>query len=314
LESVKILPPKTDQNSPELWGDIISQAISLAEINSPFRKRIFCMAITAPDINHDGKPSSWSAAIDQLISGESDKSISGENDHTKQLFLVAGGNIRSFEINEEYPKYQLKDSIHDPAQSWNCLSIGAYTQLTTIIDTTYDGHSPLAGVNELSPFSTTSCEWDDQWPIKPDVLFEGGNSIALFDGRHLETGCPDLSMISTNHIPSKQLFNIFNMTSAATAQAANFAAQIQQIYPMYWPETIRGLIVHSAEWPKELKQQFIKSDTKTERKKLLRIAGYGVPNLEKAIYCASNSLTLISEASIQPYERYNYQITILLPL
>jgi hypothetical protein len=36
--------------------------------------------------------------------------------------------------------------------------------------------------------------------------------------------------------------------------------------------------------------------------KLLRICGYGVPNLERALYCASNSLTLISQANLQPFE------------
>jgi hypothetical protein len=61
-------------------------------------------------------------------------------------------------------------------------------------------------------------------------------------------------------------------------------------------------MVHSAEWPEPLKQQFARNDTKTEIKKVLRACGYGVPNLERALYSASNSLTLISQAEIQPFE------------
>lgn len=68
LESVKVLPP-TGQNEPELWGDITIQGISLAEIQSPMRKRIICMAIAADDTRDKGRPTSWSGAIDQITSG-----------------------------------------------------------------------------------------------------------------------------------------------------------------------------------------------------------------------------------------------------
>ncbi len=78
LESAKIFQPN-DQKEPELWGDITSQGISLAEINAPNKKRILCCAITAQDHSGKGKPSSWSGAIDQIISGA--------NDDNKRLFF-----------------------------------------------------------------------------------------------------------------------------------------------------------------------------------------------------------------------------------
>jgi hypothetical protein len=85
------------------------------------------------------------------------------------------------------------------------------------------------------------------------------------------------------------------MTSAATAQAAWLAAQIQNTYPDMWLETVRGLIVHSAKWPEQLKAQFLADQSKTSYSKLLRICGYGVPDLKRALYSASNSLTLIAQ-------------------
>jgi hypothetical protein len=36
--------------------------------------------------------------------------------------------------------------------------------------------------------------------------------------------------------------------------------------------------------------------------KLLRVCGYGVPDLNRAMYCASNRLTLIAQETLQPYE------------
>jgi hypothetical protein len=86
------------------------------------------------------------------------------------------------------------------------------------------------------------------------------------------------------------------MTSAAAAQAAYMAAHIQAQYPDFWPETIRALLVHSATWPDGLWKQFSGDGSKTAIKRMLSICGYGVPNLERALFSASNSLTLIAQA------------------
>jgi len=295
LESVKILPPR-GRNEPELWGDITSQAVSIAEINSPDKKRIICSAVTASDTRDRGRPTSWSGAIDNISSGAFD--------NNKRLIILAAGNPTilnsNFQLITNYPVIQKTDSIHDPAQSWNALTVGAFTKLTTLTEPDLDGYSPLAGENQLSPFTTSSLVWENKWPIKPDVVFEGGN-VAV-DNSGFATECNDLSLISTHYKPLQRLFEPFNMTSAATAQAAHFAAQIQAEYPDYWPETIRGLIVHSANWPDELFSQFVQnSNVKKEIRNLLKIVGYGVPNIKKALYCAANSLTLISEAEIQPF-------------
>ncbi|MCD4784886.1 MAG: S8 family peptidase [Candidatus Eremiobacteraeota bacterium] len=294
LESVKILPPEgRGKNKPELWGYITSQGVSLAEIQAPDRKRICCMAVTASDNRDRGKPSSWSGALDQITSGV--------DDGTKRLMVVSAGNITDFNQLSNYPDNQITDSVHDPAQSWNALTVGAYTQLTTITDPTLKGYLPIAQVNQLSPFSTTSLTWDNKWPIKPEIVMEGGN--AAVKEHEFSSECDDLSLLSTNYQPQARLFESFNMTSAAAAQGAHFAAQIQIRYPDYWPETIRALVVHSAEWTDALKSQFAKGDSKTQLRDVLRACGYGVPNLERALYSAMNSLTLISQAEIQPYEK-----------
>lgn len=293
LESVKILPPES-QNDPELWGDITGQAISLAEIQAPGRKRISCMAVTADDSRDRGQPTSWSGAVDQITSG------AGGSE--KRLLIISSGNITDFNQVANYPDFQLDDSVHDPGQSWNALTVGAFTRLTTITDPELKGYSPLADEHQLSPFSTTSLNWDDnKWPIKPEVVFEGGN-VAV-DPSGFPTECDDLSLVSTHYKPQERMLDSFRMTSAATAQASEFAAQILIRYPDYWPETVRALMVHSARWPDSLKDQFAANESKTEMKKVLRCCGYGIPDLGRALYCVSNSLTLIAEAEIQPFEK-----------
>lgn len=93
------------------------------------------------------------------------------------------------------------------------------------------------------------------------------------------------------------------MTSAAAAQASWMAAHIQSQYPDYWPETIRALLVHSAYWPDGLWQQFSGDGSKTAIRRMLSICGYGVPALERALFSASNSLTLISQAELQLFDK-----------
>lgn len=292
LESVKILPP-TEANEPGLWGYVSAQGVYRAEIQSPNKKRITCMAVTSDDTRDRGRPSSWSAEVDQVCSGA--------EDDMRRLFILSAGNS-SLTDRANYPHAQETDSVHDPAQSWNALTVGSYTQLDHIRETTLSGYEALAPFNGLSPFSTTSTSWNDMWPIKPEVVMEGGN-LARESSTGFVTECDDLSMLSTFYAPQQSHFYPFNMTSAATAQAAWFAAQIQAAYSNFWPESIRGLMVHSAEWTDILKQQFLKDENKGSYKKLLRVCGYGVPNLKKALYSAGNSLTLIAQSELQPFDK-----------
>lgn len=292
LESIKIMPPPPDANNPKLWGYLTSQGVSLSEIQSPDRKRITCMAVASSDSRDKGRPSSWSASIDNLTFGE--------EDNQRLMILCAGNSNEEDRIHPaNYPSALITDSIHDPAQSWNAITVGAYTELHNIEDPTLIGYVPLAPHNTISPFTTTSSVWEDKWPIKPEIVMEGGNlatdSICAVD-------CEDLSMLTTNFEPHHGHFRHFNMTSLATAQASWFAAQILVRYPESWPETIRALMIHSARWTDELVSQFdIDLTSKRDVKRLLRICGYGVPSLERALHSASNSLTLIAESEIQPF-------------
>lgn len=117
------------------------------------------------------------------------------------------------------------------------------------------------------------------------------------------THCDDLSLLTTYYRPTERQFDWMNATSAATAQAAWMCAQIQVHYPDAWPETIRGLMVHSAEWTEPMIRHFLKGNAKRDYLNLVRVCGFGVPNLDKALACTRNSLTLISQQSIQPFKR-----------
>jgi hypothetical protein len=297
IESSKILPPSSE-NLKELWGYFTIQGISLAELEAPDRKRIICLPVSATDDRDRGRPSSWSGAIDEIASGY--------EDNKKRLIIVSAGNADDSDYRN-YPVANLTDEIHDPGQSWNALTIGAFTEKTRIEDPSLKDYSPIAQAGGLSPFSTTSRTWPSRkWPIKPEVLFEGGNVAKGPNDSVFPT--EDLKLLSTSYEPTVCQFSPFFATSAAAAQAAWFAAQIQYLYPDAWPETIRALMVHSAEWTDQMKRDFLQGEKKSAYSHLLKICGYGVPNLERALYCLSNELTLISQAELQPYEKVNSKI------
>lgn len=296
LESVKLMPPPPESNDPQLYAYFTSQAVSISEINNPGSNRIFSMAITASEYQW-GTPSSWSAAVDQLTSGGMDDK--------QRLMIVSAGNVIHDHWNQlgtAYHDLQLSSPVQDPGQSWNCITVGAYTNLTEIHNPDLAGYQAVAPKNGLSPFSTTSLLWDEnKWPVKPELLLEGGN-LAI-DGAGFVTEDDDLSILSTFYQPQQGQFYCFNMTSSATALLSGMAGRLQALNPNYWPETIRALLIHSADWPSELKQQFMADESKTSYKRLLKICGYGIPNEERAIYSSSNHLTLISQQEIQPFDR-----------
>lgn len=295
IESVKILPP-VGGNLPELYGAITEQAVSLAEIANPQAKRVICMAVTSPVYNtFDGSPTSWSAAIDRITSG-------ADEENEKRLFLISAGNVYPHELKDSsYPDANTLHCVESPGQAWNAITVGAYSENITIQDARFSGYSPVASLGELSPYSSTSETWSSKWPIKPDVLFDGGN-IASNGTDYTE--CPDLSLLTTNYRPLIKQFSTIWGTSSATAQAAWFCSQLLSEYPDMWPETVRALMIHSAEWTEQMKNQFCTEDTKTKgRRRLLRTCGYGIPNLEKAIQCMDNSVNMVIEGVLKPYDK-----------
>ncbi|OBQ29039.1 MAG: hypothetical protein AN483_12400, partial [Aphanizomenon flos-aquae MDT14a] len=155
----------------------------------------------------------------------------------------------------------------------------------------------------LSPRSRTSILWADKWPIRPDVTFEGGN-LATDDANSPGTDPDELRLLTTYYQPNKRLFNLSGDTSAATALCSYMAARIWAKHPEYWPETVRALIVHSAEWTSAMLRHLPKNPTQSKKVSiLLRRYGYGVPNLERALLSSKNDLTMVCEDQLQPFHK-----------
>ncbi len=295
LESVKILPPGND-NPPELYGSITAEGAGRAEVAAPRRNRCFAMAVTTGDGRDRGQPSSWSAAVDALAAGTFEGAGKARQ---RRLFLVSAGNLRSPGV--EHLNRSDTEPVHDPAQAWNALTVGACTHKTVLTGKAYRGWEAVSTAGDLSPWSTTSVTFAPTWPIKPDVVFEGGNAATNGNGEVLS--CDPLSLLTTNWKPAEGHFTVATGTSPATAQGARLAARIAAGYSQLWPETVRALIVHSAEWTPAMKGHLRGAkDNKGKRVRLVRRYGFGVPQPARALNSAKDSLTLIAQSTIRPFD------------
>jgi hypothetical protein len=305
LESSKIINtseyvPDDTKRPLDLYADFTKQGVAQAEITSANRNRIFQMAITTIDSRDKGKPSSWSAALDMLAAGM-------DNEGNKRLFVIAAGN---FNINDKhngkYPVSNLSTGIRDPGQAWNALTVGAYTEKDLLSDDeNVDGSKPTALHGEISPYTTTSFDWETDWPLKPDIVMEGGNTA---ENQYGKVQADSLSLLTTNHKFLEKPFTAMWATSAASALASKMCAQIMDKYPALRPETVRALIVHSASWTPAMLRQFNcdkPRNNKDEYINLVRICGFGVPNLARAMTSMQNDFTMIIEDSLQPYKIEN---------
>ena len=294
FESIKVLDRSGDNEDKSL-GLITANAIATAEFANIERSRIFSMSLSANTGTDGGRPSSWSSTLDSLAV---DYLGEGKN---PRLFTICAGNV-PFDSDMEYPDTNQLQDIHDPAQSWNSITVGAYTNKVTITESC--DYQPLAKVGGLSPYSTTSLVWDRKnAPIKPEIVFEGGN---IGKDQYGCAGMQDLHLLTTFHDFSQRNFQTSNATSAATALAARFTAQVKAEHPDLWPETIRALTVHSADWTDEMYQlinteRSNKAIRKSDISNLTRMVGFGVPNLERAVKSASNSLSLVIQDELQPF-------------
>jgi len=293
LESSKILPDQ-GMNNPDLYGYITADVVSQQIINNPEKIRINCMAVTASKdgVLEDGRPSSWSSSIDSITFGT--------NDNIKKLFLISAGNVNENDwIN--YPNININSPVQDPAQSWNSISVGAYTlkDEPTLIPSQYINFHPIAKSGSLSPSSRTSLLWDSKWPIKPEIVLEGGNGVT---NNSYSSSFDNYSELTTNNHITQKLFTTINSTSEATAHASWIAAQILNKNSNLWPETVRGLIIHSAEWTNQMLSEIQPITKKGDYLPLLKKYGYGVPNLNNILYSMDNNVNIISERKITPFK------------
>lgn len=222
LESVRMLPTKSEKpHNPLAYGDVTAQAVALPEIAAA-RRRTFCMPIstTSDTPGNPGQPTLWSATVDALAvgasvvrNGDELELLAPPDTGAARLIVVSTGNVDTF-VSDHLAESDTS-AVRDPGQAWNALTVGAYTELSTPpTDPAYAGWSAVATPGDLSPHSRTSLPFGPRpWPIKPDIVMEGGN--VLHDGGSMfEPSHAAMSLRTTGHTKDQALASA-NASSAA---------------------------------------------------------------------------------------------------
>jgi hypothetical protein len=300
---VKLLPPQGfPDNEPQSYGLITLQAMSRPEIAKPDRERIFCMAITQGEV-FGPRATSWSASLDSAAFGGDDLQT-----RRRRLVCVSAGNLPDGLQHadlEDWDSYE----IEDPAHAWNVLTVGGYTQKGPITDHGIEHWGCAVDLGKLSPYSRVSAAWNrGVSPIKPELVLEAGNKGVDPADSSMSSGIDSLSLLTTSRDPVDMPLTLSWATSAATAQLAGMAAEILADDPTLWMETVRALMIHSAQWTPAMEQELLSTQQKAERLKMLRRFGYGVPRIDRALRSASNALALVAQQEIQPFRKDGSQV------
>jgi hypothetical protein len=249
------------------------------------RNRAFVLAVTRTmqDPPLEGLvPTLWSQAVDQLAFHEG----------LGRLMIVSAGDARDGQwlaLAEQHPQLQLSEKIHQPAQASNAITVGAFTERVELPNDKDYAEARVVATKPggISPYTSTGLV-GNEWSIKPDVVIEGGN-LAI-SGTLTDATVPTLSALTTSHRHTHgQPVGLMSMTSEASAPGAHLAARVWALEPKLRPETVRGLIVHSASWSKAMVEDFPGLNDR------LLACGYGVPNERLASECAHGVATVVIE-------------------
>lgn len=251
--------------------------------------------------------SAWAAEIDYL---------SWQNDI---LFIVSAGNLPTvrlpglsitrktltehFQEGCVYPDFLLKDSsrIANPAQSFQALTVGSIAHCMY-------SKPPLTSVASQDYPSAFSCTGYGIWDsIKPEVVEYGGDWVKdegnppSFSTR--KEVCPELVQTTMGGTPAIAADSIG--TSFATPKVTHIAAALAANFPEESCLLYKALIVQSARLPEWTKNELDLSPA-------IRMMGYGLPSLERALGNAPNRVTLITKGDtfIQSQQAHIYQVVI----
>ncbi|MDR6127111.1 S8 family peptidase [Sphingomonas sp. SORGH_AS_0438] len=292
LESIVIAAPQGEATVPGY--DAIQRAVALLPDDQ--KSRVFCLAQTAPGDLSDGRQSTLSGVVDRLAWNGGERT---------RLICVAAGNAQGT-LDKRYPTgpYDMRNAdyrIESPGQAVNALTVGACTHRCS------DDWVASAPTGDLCPSSRTSQLWDIHYAYKPDIVMEGGNHEVDGDDPLFTRPTKQSMLLTVGHNYPNRPFDWTGETSAATARAAGLATRLQAQYPEFRAETLRGLMVHSADWSSAMlaRKQEVLNLTGSKAGSidaLLQCYGWGVPDEAHLFRSAGDALTLIAEDNLQPYK------------
>ena len=222
------------------------------------------------------------------------------------LFVVSAGNVDaasyfSGKPPKDYPEF-LKNSgwtVLSPSEGLNVLTVGGLTpDCDPYPNDRY--HRAVAPKRAPSPFSRSG---GIKNVVKPELVEIAGN-LAYDDSiKHWIENDPGLGVPTTNHrFAEGPLLGMVYGTSFAAPRVTHLATRILDRYPEASVNLLRALLVQSARFPDGVSEW--------APKEILRLCGFGVPDLDRAIYCNPQRATLYYEGEIAMDEVKLFEIPV----
>lgn len=206
------------------------------------------------------------------------------------IFVVAAGNEHpSNKYSKpsqlpEHPLYLLEDgrAVLQPAEALNVLTVGS-------ISTHRDPYPPnpalrgAAGKRAASPFTRAGGLRN---VVKPELVEEGGD---LGIDTQLDVWAPPntglrIATTSPEFATTGKVFTYSDGTSIATPKVTHLVARILGSIPDASANLVRALLVNSARFP-EGAQTY-------SNEQAMKLCGFGVPALDRALFCTDERATL----------------------
>ena len=264
--------------------------------------KIFVLTISENDFkNTDDSVSAFAYSLD-LLAYELDILIfiSAGNVHNSHLFDPVSGAARHHYPNDFAQEFT---NIKSPAESMNNFTAGACAAnfeagVTTGI--AIDGTFPAIYTSKFHynyHDGILNKTQRNKYLKKPDVIYNGG------DWDH--TGDP--SVVGLKHISARtgEYFSKNTGTSFSAPLMANLAARISKNYPELRMQSIKALMVNSAE-PPALSNFFDALPPSVTD----HVLGYGIPNQIECLFSDDNSVTMILEDGISPDRIKSFDLNI----
>lgn len=286
IVSIKIF----QERRPRVADSDILNAIRSAKSN--YGTKIFVLTISEQDSKKtDATVSAFAYSLD-LLAHELDILIfisAGNVDSSHFFDPVSGAAIHQYPNDFQHQHTNIKS----PAESMNNITSGASAaNFETGINQgiAVDGSFPAIYTSKfhynyhdgvLTPTQR------NRYLRKPDILYNGGDWDA--------TGDP--SVVGLKHISARvgEFFLKNTGTSFSAPLMSNIAAKILKRYPNLRMQSVKALILNSAERP-ALSTFF----NQLPKSVVSQVIGYGIPQISECISSDDNSVTMVLEDEILP--------------
>jgi hypothetical protein len=260
------------------------------------------------------------------------------------LFVISAGNFTEsieFDLNTQFESLTqeekeelLLDSIKKnniarriiaPAESLNCITVGAYNhdEFNGNFTTNSSRVELLANQNQISPISRNGLGFLKS--IKPDILMPGGrqlyrsmpNSTNIYKVDMFDNA-PGQSVAFPDSNGTNKGVHFSRGTSNAAALATRFGAKIHQVLEElsfenlsvpfnFYSVVIKALLVHGAS--KDNMDLFINVLEGDGKKKLHPYIGHGLIRDEnKVLNCTEQQVTLIGHGELRKDESHIFEL------